>query len=1007
VRAVSPRLASEEPRRPSSWFSNFVDSSAASVSSYSVALLVPLPDRRTNPRDDARCDELRFLRALVLDGDFDAAASFLEPLRDADDDDAKNQNHQNRRRHASARAALGRQAFLELLDAPDASASDLARSLAELEPLLERRDFETLCYAMTLPSVAAHDDFAGWSVARGRLAAFRRVLLLTLVPIRPRRRGERRSLRTFPGVSLRPSPLGFNPDTPRRLSTPSDAFQLHPDVALNDGTTLRALEDALADVYPREEEEEEEEGASSASSSSSAMEVAMRHALAHVNLVNGTFGGGAPATSLFESVRTAERRRNANEKAAPVRRASPSGGKQRRLPVFGVRASVAVATPREREREEEEEEVLTSARARAATMTPSGAVVFSSSAVVEKRTIIDVDVETKTTTTTTAAEDGASINAPSAKTNTTERKSLRIGVHNANAVVWGPVPPPASPSSDEAERMSETSDGDPPVDDDDDEARTGEAAAEGAAERAAEAEADAEATAATPPAPVGWRPPSARPSALAAGPYASAAAATTTTTTTPAGPPREYRGNLPPTFASRGVLHADANALRVLAHCPEGFVRDGFDARRVVVACASSARALTIVATPPFPFPPHSDGSYLDDDDWDDDDRDMNGRAPRGDVLLRVENLHPAPCSIYALAWGGFDGHVIATGANDGGVCVVRLKWDDDGDGYGYEGYGTSTGAEDDDDVLGASEYGDAFLYGRSRSRSRSRRLAVVGAPAAARGGGYRGGHDGAVRSIAFFGARDGAFISGGGGDFAPRVWSVGGDAAWTRGDAPPPALTLAPHRDEIVAVATDWDQRDWFSRSACDVAATASRDGDVRVYDVRDGACARRASLRVDASGDVVGGGASRRLTAMSVRRFLVATGYSDGGVAVCDMRKATSTGSSNGSGSGVTSRTAVLWSEAPHAGSEVRSVEVDPSGTMVLTGGFDGRCRVVRADDGSYNDVTHGVTHDGHDDKVVCARWRPVTGKGEYPYGPSFASCGVDRTVRVFTQKVSSHSA
>jgi hypothetical protein len=41
----------------------------------------------------------------------------------------------------------------------------------------------------------------------------------TLVPIRPRRRGERRSLRTFsPGVSPRPS-LAFNP-RPRRLSTP-------------------------------------------------------------------------------------------------------------------------------------------------------------------------------------------------------------------------------------------------------------------------------------------------------------------------------------------------------------------------------------------------------------------------------------------------------------------------------------------------------------------------------------------------------------------------------------------------------------------------------------------------------------------------------------------------------------------------------------------------------------------------------------------------------------------
>ena len=58
----------------------------------------------------------------------------------------------------------------------------------------------------------------------------------TLVPIRPRSRGERRSLRTFPGASLRPS-LAFNP-RPRCLSTPPDAFQLHPDIALY-GTALK------------------------------------------------------------------------------------------------------------------------------------------------------------------------------------------------------------------------------------------------------------------------------------------------------------------------------------------------------------------------------------------------------------------------------------------------------------------------------------------------------------------------------------------------------------------------------------------------------------------------------------------------------------------------------------------------------------------------------------------------------------------------------------------------
>jgi hypothetical protein len=50
-------------------------------------------------------------------------------------------------------------------------------------------------------------------------AAVRASSFLTLVPIRPRRRGERRSLRTFAGVSLRPGSLAFN-TRPRRLSTP-------------------------------------------------------------------------------------------------------------------------------------------------------------------------------------------------------------------------------------------------------------------------------------------------------------------------------------------------------------------------------------------------------------------------------------------------------------------------------------------------------------------------------------------------------------------------------------------------------------------------------------------------------------------------------------------------------------------------------------------------------------------------------------------------------------------
>jgi hypothetical protein len=74
---------------------------------------------------------------------------------------------------------------------------------------------------------------------------------ITLVPIRPRRRGERRSLRTFAVVSLRPH-LAFNP-RPRRLSTSTDAFQLHPDVRSYGTTQRRAATWASSSLEVRRE----------------------------------------------------------------------------------------------------------------------------------------------------------------------------------------------------------------------------------------------------------------------------------------------------------------------------------------------------------------------------------------------------------------------------------------------------------------------------------------------------------------------------------------------------------------------------------------------------------------------------------------------------------------------------------------------------------------------------------------------------------------------------------
>ena len=94
-------------------------------------------------------------------------------------------------------------------------------------------------YSLTLAERARVRRRRGRRVHRGVLPARRAQVsgaFYTLVPIRPRRRGGRRSLRTFAAVSPRPT-LAFNP-RPRRLSTSTDAFQLHPDIR-SYGTTLR------------------------------------------------------------------------------------------------------------------------------------------------------------------------------------------------------------------------------------------------------------------------------------------------------------------------------------------------------------------------------------------------------------------------------------------------------------------------------------------------------------------------------------------------------------------------------------------------------------------------------------------------------------------------------------------------------------------------------------------------------------------------------------------------
>ena len=85
--------------------------------------------------------------------------------------------------------------------------------LDDAEDALDDHDYDS--DADSEDAEDADEDMTSAGAAAAKAAG----AFYTLVPIRPRRRGERRSLRTFAVVSLRPGSLAFNP-RPRRLSTP-------------------------------------------------------------------------------------------------------------------------------------------------------------------------------------------------------------------------------------------------------------------------------------------------------------------------------------------------------------------------------------------------------------------------------------------------------------------------------------------------------------------------------------------------------------------------------------------------------------------------------------------------------------------------------------------------------------------------------------------------------------------------------------------------------------------
>ena len=130
-------------------------------------------ERETGVINGVFSDDLLFLRQLILDGQWDDAIDFVQPLGSVDGFDV-----------VRFRYAVCRHKYLELLcvradAAPgcDAVAVDeVVRCLNELEPVCPTRDdYNRLCLLLTTSRLSDHPEYAGWNPSSARVQCFMEV----------------------------------------------------------------------------------------------------------------------------------------------------------------------------------------------------------------------------------------------------------------------------------------------------------------------------------------------------------------------------------------------------------------------------------------------------------------------------------------------------------------------------------------------------------------------------------------------------------------------------------------------------------------------------------------------------------------------------------------------------------------------------------------------------------------------------------------------------------------
>jgi hypothetical protein len=111
-------------------------------------------------------NDLDFLRDLILDGQWEDAENFVNPLQ------KKNQGSEFD--FDGVMFQLRKQRFLELVDGKDQEGAvlELTAGLKALEGSCSREEFNKLCYCLTLESLTDHPDYASWTPYQGRMECF-------------------------------------------------------------------------------------------------------------------------------------------------------------------------------------------------------------------------------------------------------------------------------------------------------------------------------------------------------------------------------------------------------------------------------------------------------------------------------------------------------------------------------------------------------------------------------------------------------------------------------------------------------------------------------------------------------------------------------------------------------------------------------------------------------------------------------------------------------------------